>query len=148
MTPSEIRERAEAIGASSPNASDLEVMRAAFERNLAHFTRLATRDEREAASARLSIAACRFLAEAAEREAAAAAATMRRLEEGLADLAPASALVEEIKKGEYVRRKADAKTTYIRGAYIGGAYSLTDAEDTNREIFVKRGTRLFIGFTY
>ena len=53
-------------------------------------------------------------------------------------------------KGEYIRRKADSKVTYIRGHYDrqSKTYSLTDAEDMNREIFLKGSTIVFVGFTY
>ncbi len=58
--------------------------------------------------------------------------------------------VEQIKKGEYVRRKADAVKTYIRGEYDKSSkrFSLVDCDDINRELFVKRGTELFTDFTY
>lgn len=58
--------------------------------------------------------------------------------------------VESIKKGEYVRRKADANKTYVRGSYDPSTkrYSLEDADDMNREVWVKKGTKLFVGFTY
>jgi hypothetical protein len=61
-----------------------------------------------------------------------------------------SAPVETLPAGEYVKRKADSKTVYKRGAYDRSSqtYSLTDCSDINREIFVKRGTKLFYGFTY
>jgi len=61
-----------------------------------------------------------------------------------------TATVQAIPKGEYVRRKADAKKTYTRGDYDASSktYSLVDCDDMNREIFVKRGTVLHIGFTY
>lgn len=58
--------------------------------------------------------------------------------------------VEDLPLGEYVKRKADSKTVYKRGAYDRSSktYSLIDCSDINREIFVKRGTPLFFGFTY
>jgi hypothetical protein len=58
--------------------------------------------------------------------------------------------VEKIKSGEYVKRKADAKTVYVRGAYDSWTrcYCLTDTNDMNRHIYVKRGTLLHVGFTY
>lgn len=61
-----------------------------------------------------------------------------------------SAKVETIKRGEFVRRKADAAKTYQRGEYDKSSktYSLVDCDDHCREIFVKRGTVLFVGFTY
>ena len=61
-----------------------------------------------------------------------------------------SAKVEDIKLGEYVKRKPDAKRVYIRGAYErhSKTYSLTDTDDTCKEIFVSKGTVLYVGFTY
>jgi hypothetical protein len=60
------------------------------------------------------------------------------------------AKVEDIKLGEYVKRKADAKKVYRRGCYDAAIkrYALTDCEDINREVYVKKGTKLHIGFTY
>jgi hypothetical protein len=61
-----------------------------------------------------------------------------------------SSPVEALPLGEYVKRKADSKTVYKRGEYDRSSktYSLIDCSDINREIFVKRGTPLFFGFTY
>lgn len=61
-----------------------------------------------------------------------------------------TAAVQAIAKGEYVRRSADAKATYIRGEYCRAdkRYELIDTEDTNRAVYVKRDTVLHIGFTY
>lgn len=58
--------------------------------------------------------------------------------------------IEDCAKGEYIKRKADAKTVYIRGDYdrASKSYSLIDTEDMNREIFVKRGKLVFVGFEY
>jgi len=58
--------------------------------------------------------------------------------------------VQSIAKGEYVRRNADTTKTYQRGEYDRSTkrYSLIDCDDCNREIFVKAGTVLFVGFTY
>ena len=55
-----------------------------------------------------------------------------------------------VSKGEYVKRKADAKTVYIRGDYdrASNSYSLLDCDDMNREIFVKASKHVFVGFTY
>jgi hypothetical protein len=60
------------------------------------------------------------------------------------------AKVEDLPLGEFVKRKADSSKIYKRGAYDRSSktYSLTDCSDINREIFVKRGTTLFFGFTY
>ena len=85
------------------------------------------------------------------------------------------ALVESIKRGEFVRKikvcdkcNGDGATdrgpcdvcdthgytvylkTYTRGDYDRATkrYSLIDTEDFCREVFVKKGTRLLVGFTY
>ena len=60
------------------------------------------------------------------------------------------AAVETIKRGEFVRRKEGASKTYQRGEYdkTTKRFSLTDCDDANREIFVKKGTKLFVGFSY
>ena len=61
-----------------------------------------------------------------------------------------TASVSTLKRGEYIKRKADSKTVYIRGAYDAPSktYSLIDAEDACREIFVKGSLMVFVGFTY
>jgi hypothetical protein len=61
-----------------------------------------------------------------------------------------SKTVESIKKGEFVKRKADAKGVFTRGDYDASSkrYSLVDTEDHCREVWVKKGTVLFIGFDY
>lgn len=58
--------------------------------------------------------------------------------------------IEDCKEGEYIKRKADAKKVYQRGAYdrTTKSYSLIDCDDINREVFVKRGTLVFVGFIY
>ena len=60
-----------------------------------------------------------------------------------------TATVESIARGEFVRRKADGKV-FIRGEYDRATrrFSLEDANDIGREVFVKRGTVLHIGFDY
>jgi hypothetical protein len=60
------------------------------------------------------------------------------------------AAVETLKKGEYVKRKPDANKVYMLGDYNREykVYSLEDTDDMNREIFIKRGTKLVVGFTY
>lgn len=60
------------------------------------------------------------------------------------------AAVETIKAGEFVRRNATTTKTYQRGAYDAATkrYSLEDCLDDSREVFVKRGTQLFVGFSY
>lgn len=58
--------------------------------------------------------------------------------------------VEAIKRGEFVKRKADANKVFKRGEYDKATrrYSLEDCDDANREVFVKKGTMLFVGFSY
>ena len=58
--------------------------------------------------------------------------------------------LKDVKKGEFIRRKPDAKTTFIRGQYNRSMkdYSCTDFMDTNREIFLKGTTKVWIGFTF
>jgi hypothetical protein len=58
--------------------------------------------------------------------------------------------LNEVKPGDYVMRKPDSKTVFVKGAYDKGskAFSLTDTEDMNREIFLKSSTLVYIGFTY
>lgn len=60
------------------------------------------------------------------------------------------ARVEDVKQGEYVKRKADAKKVYKRGRYLAHLrrYALIDCDDVNREVLVGKGTILFVGFTY
>lgn len=63
---------------------------------------------------------------------------------------PETRAVEELPRGEFVKRTADANKVYQRGEYdrSTGKYSLIDCEDVNREVWVKRGTQLHVGFTY
>lgn len=62
--------------------------------------------------------------------------------------------VESIKLGEFVRRLnkdgTEQSKTFKRGEYDRASkrYSLTDCDDVNREVWVKKGTKLSVGFTY
>lgn len=58
--------------------------------------------------------------------------------------------IEDVKKGEFVRRKLDAKTTFIKDEYcrFDKRYMLMDDQDISRFIGLKKGTTVFIGFTY
>lgn len=60
------------------------------------------------------------------------------------------AAVEKLPRGEYVKRKPDAKKVYIVGEYDKefGRFRLDDADDISRDIMVKPGTLLVFGFTY
>lgn len=58
--------------------------------------------------------------------------------------------LRDVKPGDFVRRKADAKTTYVKGAYdrASKTFSLTDFDDMNREIFLKPTTLVWVGFDF
>jgi hypothetical protein len=58
--------------------------------------------------------------------------------------------LKNVKKGDYFKRKPEAKTVYIRGEYCKAlkAYSCIDAEDINKELMIKGDKLVFIGFTY
>ena len=58
--------------------------------------------------------------------------------------------VEDIKLGEFVKRKPDANKVYKRCEYdrTDQRYALQDTEDHCRYIYVKKGTLLDTGFTY
>ena len=58
--------------------------------------------------------------------------------------------LRDVPKGEFVRRKEGAKTTYRKGDYDRAlkAYSLTDWDDASREIFVKADKLVHVGFTF
>ena len=64
------------------------------------------------------------------------------------------AQVQNIKRGEFVRRlNADGTAqskTYQRSYYDADTkrYALDDVDDTSRQVFVRKGTRLLVGFTY
>jgi hypothetical protein len=58
--------------------------------------------------------------------------------------------VESVSLGEFVKRDPSSTKVYKRVAYDQSAqrYQLDDCEDCSRAIYVKKGTPLFIGFTY
>ena len=58
--------------------------------------------------------------------------------------------VEQVAIGEFVKRKQDSQKVFTRGTYCRETkrYSLVDSEDVSREVFVKKGTMVFVGFTY
>jgi hypothetical protein len=62
------------------------------------------------------------------------------------DVAP----VEKLKKGEFVKRKPDARKVYTIVGYDRSLrkYQLDDHDDISRCIWVKAGTPLVYGFTY
>jgi len=58
--------------------------------------------------------------------------------------------IRDIKAGEYFKRKADAKSVYVKGHYDRAtkSFSAIDTEDTSREIFIKATKPVFVGFDY
>ena len=59
-------------------------------------------------------------------------------------------VVDKIKRGDYVKRKPDAKKVYKHAGYDKSSktYRLDDEDDISRDIGVKAGTKLWIGFEY
>ena len=58
--------------------------------------------------------------------------------------------IEDVKKGDFVRRKADSKTTYTTNGYcrFNKRYEINDWDDINRWMYLKKGTLVYIGFTF
>ena len=58
--------------------------------------------------------------------------------------------IKSVKPGDYIKRKEDAKTVYIKGAYIKSlkGFECTDTDDINKTIVIKSDKLVFIGFTY
>ena len=58
--------------------------------------------------------------------------------------------MRDVKKGEFIRRKPEAKDTYIRGEYdrSNKDYSGTSFWNINKEIFIKPNTYVWIGFDF
>jgi hypothetical protein len=58
--------------------------------------------------------------------------------------------LKNVKKGEYIKRKIDAKNVFIRGEYIRELkkFELIDCEDINRQIYLSGKSIVFVGFTY
>lgn len=58
--------------------------------------------------------------------------------------------LRNVKPGDFVRRKPDAKKTYVKGAYdnVSKTFSLTDFDDANREIFIKASATVYVGFDF
>lgn len=58
--------------------------------------------------------------------------------------------LKNVKSGDYIKRKADSKSVYIKGAYDRAtkSFSCVDVDDMNKELFIKADKLVFIGFTY
>ena len=59
-------------------------------------------------------------------------------------------LLHEVTAGDFVKRKPNAKTVYVRGHFVPGEnrYALSDFDDVNREIFLDRKTPVYIDFLF
>ena len=58
--------------------------------------------------------------------------------------------LSDLKKGEYIKRKADARKVYRKGDYIRSekTFSCMDTDDISREILLKGDTMVYVGFDY
>jgi hypothetical protein len=58
--------------------------------------------------------------------------------------------LKDCPKGEFIRRKADAKKTFIRGDYdrTSKKYELTDFEDIGSSVQTRGTTLVWIGFDF
>lgn len=58
--------------------------------------------------------------------------------------------LSHVKPGEFVRRKADSKKTYVKSDYdrVSKTFALVDFDDVNRVIYVKATTTVYIGFDF
>ena len=58
--------------------------------------------------------------------------------------------IEKVKKGDFIRRKSDAKTTYQYEGYCryNRKYYATDCTDIGKQMYFKKGTIVFIDFEF
>lgn len=58
--------------------------------------------------------------------------------------------IKNVKPGDYIKRKADAKAVYVKGEYCrtSKAFECYDADDINKTIMIKSDKLVFVGFTY
>lgn len=58
--------------------------------------------------------------------------------------------IETVKKGTFVRKTPTSKKTYKVGDYDkdDGKYELHDEDDISRSVYVKKGTKVYVGFEY
>jgi hypothetical protein len=58
--------------------------------------------------------------------------------------------ISSLKKGEFFKRKPDARKVYVKGDYDRSerTYTGTDTEDISRAIYLKGTTRVYVGFDY
>ena len=55
-----------------------------------------------------------------------------------------------VKKGEFIKRKADARKVYIRGEFdrTEKKYRCDDWDDISRDVLLKGETMVFVGFDF
>jgi len=58
--------------------------------------------------------------------------------------------LKDVPQGEFVRRKLDAKVTYVRAEYDRSfkKYFLNDWNDISRQIMLNGSTLVWVGFEY
>ena len=58
--------------------------------------------------------------------------------------------LKNVKPGDFVKRKADSKAVYMKGAYdkTTKSFELVDVEDINRVVYIKASKLVYVGFTY
>ena len=58
--------------------------------------------------------------------------------------------LKNVKPGDFVKRKADSKAVYVKGAYdrTTKSFELTDTDDISRVIYIKADKPVYVGFTY
>lgn len=61
-----------------------------------------------------------------------------------------SITLRNVKPGDYIKRKADSKAVYVKGAYdkASKSFSCVNVEDICHEVFIKADKAVFAGFTY
>tara|TARA_R110000796_G_C14210464_1_gene393182 strand:- start:230 stop:442 length:213 start_codon:yes stop_codon:yes gene_type:complete len=58
--------------------------------------------------------------------------------------------LKDVPRGEFVRRKLDAKKTYTRGDYdrASRTYALDDWDDISRAVYLKGAALVWVGFEF
>lgn len=58
--------------------------------------------------------------------------------------------LKDVKKGEYFKRKADAKKVFIRGDYVreDKKFECQNFDDINHFVYLKGDTLVFVGFEF
>jgi hypothetical protein len=58
--------------------------------------------------------------------------------------------IKALKKGEYFKRKADAKTVFVRGNYVRETkrFAACDFDDICRYVYLRPDTLVVVGFDF